>query len=137
MKLQVGQKAIDFDKETFDGQRVHLAALQGKRILLSFFRNTACPFCNLRVHQLSKLHPELKAQGLEMVFFFESSNKTILRSSFHSGLSPISLIGDPDKEVYRAYGVESNLLKMASHFFEARHSGFEAPGRGPGPAGGP
>lgn len=93
------------------GRTIDLEAYRDKKVLVAFFRHAGCPFCNLRVHTLSKIHEELKAKGLEMIFFFESKEPIILRSSFHQGVSPIPIISDPGKEWYTAYGLESSAFK--------------------------
>jgi thioredoxin-dependent peroxiredoxin len=90
---------------------IDLESYKGKKIFLGFFRHAGCPFCNLRVHALSKAHPELQAKGLEMIFFFESKEQVILRSSFHQGVSPIPIISDPARTWYQNYGIESSVLK--------------------------
>jgi hypothetical protein len=63
------------------------------------------------------VHEEFKSKGLDMIFFFESKEQVILRSSFHQGVSPIPIISDPEKLWYKAYGLEPSTLKsVTSHF---------------------
>jgi peroxiredoxin Q/BCP len=93
------------------GRLIDLNQYRDKRVLVAFFRHAGCPFCNLRVHALSKEYESLKAAGLEMIFFFESKSSVILRSSFHQGVSPIPIISDPEKKWYDVYGLESSALK--------------------------
>jgi thioredoxin-dependent peroxiredoxin len=65
---------------------------------------------------LTKIHEEMKKLGLEMIFFFESKERILLRSSFHKGVSPIPIISDPEKTWYAKYGLEnSNAKSLASH----------------------
>jgi len=111
MNLIQDTKAPVFKVNDVFGRTVDLDAYQDKKILIAFFRHAGCPFCNLRVHALSKIHEEMKSKGLEMIFFFESTSKVILRSSFHLGVSPIPLISDPEKYWYSAYGLEDSKLK--------------------------
>jgi peroxiredoxin Q/BCP len=95
------------------GREIDLSTYGDKKVLIGFFRHAGCPFCNLRVHTLSKAHEDLKAKGLEMIFFFESKDQVILRSSFHRGVSPIPIISDPEKKWYDIYGLESSGVKSA------------------------
>jgi len=95
------------------GRQIDLNEYKDKRVLLGFFRHAGCPFCNLRVHALSKAHEELKAIGFEMIFFFESKEQVILRSSFHQGISPIPIVSDPEKKWYGTYGLENSAIKSA------------------------
>ncbi len=92
---------------------IDLEAYRGRKVLVAFFRHAGCPFCNLRVHHLLKVHEELKQQGLEMIFFFELKQAVLLRSMFHKEISPIPLISDPDKVHYNAYGLEESGPKAA------------------------
>ncbi|MEJ7645750.1 MAG: redoxin domain-containing protein [Chryseolinea sp.] len=111
MNLIKDTKAPVFKINDVFERTVDLDAYQDKKILIAFFRHAGCPFCNLRVHALSKIYEEMKSKGLEMIFFFESSKKVILRSSFHLGVSPIPLISDPEKYWYGVYGLEDSKLK--------------------------
>lgn len=98
------------------GRPVSMRNFRGKRLLMCFFRHAGCPFCNMRVHRLQSKHEELKAQGLEMLFFFESDAKTILGHTFHRNVNPIPIIADPGHVFYSAYGIESSFVKsIKSH----------------------
>lgn len=99
-------------KDVFE-RTIDLNDYRDKKIFIGFFRHAGCPFCNLRVHILQKAQLELQARGMEMIFFFESKEKVLLRSSFHNEISPIPLISDPDKIWYDAYGLESSGYKSA------------------------
>ncbi|MFK7953226.1 MAG: peroxiredoxin-like family protein [Ekhidna sp.] len=104
-------------KDIFD-REINLKEYHGKKVLVAFFRHAGCPFCNTRVHSLEKKHKELKAKGLEMIFFFESTKELLSSSDFHNSISPIPLIADPEKTIYARYGVENSGVKSAkSHIF--------------------
>lgn len=113
MKLEKHITAPVFALKDVFGRMIDLNAYRDKKVLVAFFRHAGCPFCNLRVHTLLKIHEELKTQGLEMIFFFESKENIILRSSFHQGVSPIPIISDPEKVWYDAYGLETSGYKSA------------------------
>lgn len=106
-----------FELKDIFGRTINLAGYKDKKVLLCFFRHAGCPFCNLRVHSLSKIHRDLQNKGLEMIFFFESKESIILRSSFHTGISPIPIISDPQKVWYGNYGLESSALKAGMSIF--------------------
>lgn len=117
MKLQSGYTAIDFVGKDIYGNDVKLSDYRGKKIILSFYRNVSCPFCNRRVHKIMGNNLRLKNSGTQLVFLFESSNEKLSSSVFHQGIIPWPLIGDPDKKVYRQYGVEQSTLKMMKTMF--------------------
>lgn len=111
MRLEKNITAPLFNLKDIFGRIIDLNAYRQKKVLIAFFRHAGCPFCNLRVHALSKAAQELKSLDLEMIFFFESKEKVILRSTFHLGVSPIPIIADPEKIWYSAYGLENSGYK--------------------------
>lgn len=116
MVLTQNVTAPVFNLKDIYGRVIDLEKYRHKKLLIGFFRHAGCPFCNLRVHTLTKVHQELKDKGLEMIFFFESKEQVILRSTFHQGVSPIPIISDPQKIWYTAYGLEPSVMKsVASH----------------------
>jgi peroxiredoxin len=116
MKIYKGDTAKDFTIKDIYGKNVTLSDFKGKKILLGFFRNVTCPFCNLRVHELQKQKSILDSRNVQMVFLFESSTKLLSLSTFHQGISPIPLIGDPEKVIYQQYGVEPSIIGMLKTF---------------------
>ncbi|MEP5611171.1 MAG: redoxin domain-containing protein [Cyclobacteriaceae bacterium] len=117
LTIEVNTGAPLFNLTDIFGRQINLRNYQGKKVLIAFFRHAGCPFCNVRVHRLQKNMDEFKRKNLEMIFFFESKKEVLLGNDFHSGISPIPLIADPEKTSYQAYGIESSGLKSAvSHF---------------------
>lgn len=113
MKLETNLVAPPFVLQDIFGRTINLQEYKDKKVLIGFFRHAGCPFCNLRVHELTKAHEILKKKGLEMIFFFESKERVLLRSIFHKEVSPIPLISDPEKKWYNAYGLETSGFKSA------------------------
>jgi peroxiredoxin len=127
MKLESNLVAPLFTLKDVYGRTIDLAEYRDRKVLIAFFRHAGCPFCNIRVHNLLKVYPELKARGLEMIFFFESKEKILLNSIFHKEISPIPLISDPVKEWYAKYGLEESGYKSAvSHIQTFVQTAFKA-----------
>jgi thioredoxin-dependent peroxiredoxin len=117
MVLEKNVTAPVFKLKDVYSRMIDLDQYRDKKVLIGFFRHAGCPFCNLRVHTLTKVHEEFKRKGLDMIFFFESKETVILRSTFHQGVSPIPIISDPDKVWYKSYGLEPSAMKsVVSHF---------------------
>lgn len=112
MKLTEGNTAPDFSAEDIYGNEIKLSNYKGNKIILGFFRNVSCPFCNRRVHQIMGNNLRLQKSGVQLVFLFESSSEKLSSSVFHQGISPWPLIGDSEKKIYRKYGVEQSTTKM-------------------------
>ena len=131
MKLQSGLSAPIFALQDIYGKVINLEQYENRKVLLGFFRHAGCPFCNLRVHALTKVHQDLKSKGMEMIFFFESKASVLLRSTFHTGVSPIPLIADPEKKTYAAYGLENSPGKSTmSHLTTFVQTAFKASAAG-------
>jgi peroxiredoxin len=131
MTLQENIQAPVFKLKDVYGRMIDLEEYKNKRVLIGFFRHAGCPFCNLRVHTLMRVHEQLKSKDLEMIFFFESKENVILRSSFHKGVSPVPIISDPEKICYSNYGLESSIYKsVVSHFSSFVQTTFKAKSAG-------
>lgn len=113
MRIETNLVAPYFKMVDIFGRIIDLDDYKDKKLLIAFFRHAGCPFCNVRVHALQKIHPELKAKGMEMIFFFESKERVMKMSTFHQEISPIPLISDPEKKVYAAYGIEQSVYKSS------------------------
>jgi thioredoxin-dependent peroxiredoxin len=127
MKLESNLPAPIFVLNDIFGRTIDLSNYSDKRVFIGFFRHAGCPFCNLRVHALTKVYEELKSKGMEMIFFFESKEAVLLRSIFHKEVSPIPLISDPEKKWYDAYGLESSAYKSTvSHITSFVQTAYRA-----------
>lgn len=119
MRLKNGDKLIDFEIEDFKGENIKLSDYKDKKILLSFYRYASCPLCNLRIHNLIQKYPDYKNKNLITFTFFESSKESI---SEYVGKQepPFSLIPDPERKVYKLYGVEKSILKYILGLFNGK-----------------
>jgi len=119
LKLKEGTTAPDFSTTDMFGNPVKLSDYKGKKIILGFYRNVSCPFCNRRIHAIMGNNLKLKKSGVQLILMFESSNKKLSESVFHQGVNPWPLIGDPELKIYKQYGVESSMLKMMNTFLHS------------------
>lgn len=111
MRLKAPCQGIDFHTYDIYGEEFKLSNLAGKKILLSFFRDAACPFCNFRVYELTHKYTEWKSQGLEIVTFFSSTSKEV-RHHVAKYPRPFYMISDPNLTVYNQYGVEHSVSAL-------------------------
>lgn len=107
MRLSPDQKAPGFSVADINGHSVDLSSFRGSKVLLTFFRNASCPFCNLRVHHLSQQQKELEARGLQLISVFHSSAEEI-HQYMKAPHERLTVIADPGFELYRRYGVGSS-----------------------------
>ncbi|MGN6513109.1 MAG: redoxin family protein [Lysobacteraceae bacterium] len=80
----------------------------GRRTLLSFFRDAACPFCNFRVYELTHHHAALSALGLDVVAVFGSSREEVLRFVARHP-RPFRIAADPAGASHLRYGIRRSL----------------------------
>lgn len=68
LKLQVGDKAPNFTLLNALNERVNLyRLLETKRVVLTFYRGTWCPYCNLILSQYQTVLPEIEKEGAILV----------------------------------------------------------------------
>lgn len=114
-KKRVGEKATPILLPAIDGSVFDTGSLDGRPHMLSFFRFASCPFCNLRVGELTRRAAELGPQ-FGVVAVFESSLDELARQVKDHN-APFPILADEKKEFYREYGIEHSLWGMAKGFF--------------------
>jgi peroxiredoxin len=112
MRLTTGSIAPDFDAESIGGRRVSLEQLRGRPVLLKFYRFATCPICNLHMHRFIQEHETVSDAGLTTVVLYHSPADKLAEAQDYA--TPFDLVPDPEKTIFRAYGVERALRGMFS-----------------------
>jgi thioredoxin-dependent peroxiredoxin len=107
MKLNAPCSPIDFSSRDIYGNPVKLSHFGGKKVLLAFFRDAACPFCNLRLYELTNKYPEFQQANLEIIAVF-SSPASDVRQFVARHPRPFIMLSDPDLHLYERYGVQKS-----------------------------
>ncbi len=110
-KLNRTDTAPDFISEDILGNVINLDDFKNDKILLSFFRGAACPFCNLRVNQLINHYQKFQEQEINIIIVFAASKEEILKYAGKQK-SPFPIIADPKLELYKKYGIEESSIGM-------------------------
>ena len=112
-KLTNGDEAPNFSVEDINGEIVEISKNNGNKILLSFFRYSGCPWCNLAIYRLTQMVPQLEAQGITVVCFVQSTREDIVKNVInrHDPKPPFIIVPDPNKIIYGLYAVEESALK--------------------------
>jgi peroxiredoxin len=71
---------------------------------LQFRRFAGCPVCNLHLRSVVARHDEIVAAGVREIVLFHSPAQALRP---HVAGLPFAVVGDPDKRLYREFGVES------------------------------
>lgn len=109
MKLFAPAAAPALDLVDIHGQPIAIGGT-GRRTLLSFFRDAACPFCNFRIYELTHHHAALAALGLDIVAVFGSPRAEVLRFVARHP-RPFRVAADPAGASHARYGIERSLWR--------------------------
>lgn len=99
-----------------DGESLELGGDSKKYTLLSFFRDTNCPFCNVRIFQLTQRHKQLNSAGLEVIAFFVSSHEDVAQF-VAARPRPFRVIADPENIAYTSYGIKRSFPRKVYGVF--------------------
>ncbi len=94
----------EFSGFVADGQRVSLASLQGKVVLVNFWA-TWCLECRPEMRMFERLHREFFVQGLAVVGINAREETTTIREYAKELGLTFPLILDPSGKINSAYGV--------------------------------
>ncbi len=122
MKLANNQPVPKFTVDDIAGNQIELLKLRGKKVYLTFLRNTACPLCSFHMYRLLKMADALRTNNMELIAFYESSKKVILSSPFFSDQvlkeKKITVVSDPTRKIYSLFGTEINSAKATLDILE-------------------
>ena len=107
MRINVGSMAPNFTVQALGGRTVWTwLPFAGARFCSS---STALPLpVNLHMHRLMNDYGKLRL-GLTTVVYHSSADKL---ANENMELPPFDLVADPEKRVFKAYGVEKGLAGM-------------------------
>ncbi|MEU8711289.1 peroxiredoxin-like family protein [Streptomyces sp. NPDC093272] len=74
-----------------------------RAVHLQFRRFAGCPVCNLHLRSVVRRHHEITAAGIREVVVFHSPAAELRP---HTADLPFAVVADPDKRLYREFGVE-------------------------------
>lgn len=110
IKLSVGDVIQPRDLMTIQGDQVTVPDAE-RLVHLQFRRYAGCPICNLHLRSISRRHQEIAAVGVREVVVFHSTTQTMLE---FQGELPFAAIADPEKHLYREFGVGTSLRSILS-----------------------
>ncbi|MEZ0049328.1 hypothetical protein ABIA30_000318 [Mycobacterium sp. MAA66] len=78
---------------------------------IQFRRFAGCPICNTHLREVTLRGDELAAAGIREVIVFHSSADELLR---YQPDIPFDVVADPDKVLYRQFGVETSWRSLCN-----------------------
>lgn len=105
MRVQIGDVVGPLHLQTINDKTVDIPGNGRLLVHLQFRRFAGCPVCNLHLRSVAKRIGELKTAGIHEVAVFHSNAETM--RPFQGDL-PFDVVSDPEKKLYRRFGVESS-----------------------------
>lgn len=103
--LAVGDVAPDFSLSDATGRAVRLRErLSQGPVVLSFYRGEWCPYCNLELHALQEVLPDLREAGASLVAISPQTPDDALTATEKQGLE-FDVLSDANQDVIREYRV--------------------------------
>ena len=131
--LKVGEKAPDFTLKNPFGKQVRLANELAKGpVVLVFYRGAWCPYCNLQMHQLQTILPQIKKYGARIVAVTPQQPDKSL-AQFKKAGYPFEVLSDLDYKIIKTYKlyweVSDELDQAYKHTFGLDVTTFNGKGR--------
>ena len=104
MNLMEGDKAPVFTAKDQNGNKISLASLKGKKVVLYFYPQDDTPACTTQACNLRDNYALLKKEGFEIVGV--SPDDAVKHKKFEAKYElPFTLVPDPEHKVIDKYGV--------------------------------
>ena len=110
MRLKSSAVAPLLALKDVNGKPIVIGGATGRRTLLCFFRDAACPFCNFRIYELTRHHDSLAALGLAVIAVFASTPEEVRRFVARTP-RPFVVVADPTSGAHEAYGIERSFWR--------------------------
>ncbi len=104
MKLNIGDKAIDFKVKNQNGKEISLSDFKGKKIVLYFYPKDDTPGCTAEACSLRDNYNSLIKQGYVVLGVSPDNEKKHLKFIEKYEL-PFDLLADTEQEIANSYGV--------------------------------
>lgn len=100
------KKAIDFELEDINGNKISLEQLKGKKVFLNFWA-TWCPPCRLEMPELEKLYQETKDTDLVILAIDLGEDQETVKSFIKQNNYNFTVLLDSVQEVADNYKINS------------------------------
>jgi hypothetical protein len=81
-------------------------------LLMVFLRHFGCTFCREALADIAEQRGEIEARGVHIVAVHMSSEAVAAPIFEHYGLADLDRISDPDRHLYRAFGLKEGSIRQ-------------------------
>ena len=128
-KLVAGANAPDIALPAIDGSTFKMTDYLGKRVILTFFRFSSCPFCNIRINRIVKRWNEFSADTVMVGVFDAKIGELTKRMKKHN--APFTIVADESYEHFERNSVAKSFgrfligaLRSPLTFMQATFKGY-------------
>jgi len=107
MRIEAGDKAPDLELPSTAGTNFEMSAMKGKRVILTFFRFSTCPFCNIRIDNILKRWDEFPEDTV-MVGVFDAKIDELTKRMGKRDI-PFTIVADETYQTYLDNGVKKSF----------------------------
>jgi peroxiredoxin len=109
-RLTVGDNAPNLNLPAIDGTTFKMSDMEGKRVILTFFRFSSCPFCNIRINRIVKRWNEFADDTVIVGVFNAKIDELTKRMKKHS--APFAIVADESYEHFEKNSVVKSFGKF-------------------------
>lgn len=109
-QLTTGDLAPTLSLPTIDGSTFNMAEMKGKRVILTFFRFSSCPLCNMRIRRIIQRWDEFSEDTVMVAVFDAKIGELQKRMRKHN--APFVVVADETYEHFQNNGVKKSFFKF-------------------------
>ena len=109
-QIVTGDTAPHFTLPAIDGSTFNMADMKGKRVILTFFRFSTCPLCNMRIRRIVQRWNEFSKDAVMVAVFDAKIGDLQKRMKKHD--APFVVVADETYEQFNKNGVKKSFFKF-------------------------
>ena len=109
-RIVVGDEMPEFAMPSIKGSIFDTSEVKGKKMILTFFRFSSCPFCNIRISQLIKRWNEF-SDDVVMVGIFDAKINDLTKRMEHHNV-PFNIVADENYELFTKHSVRKSFVRF-------------------------
>ena len=109
-QIVTGDTAPHFTLPAIDGSTFNMADMKGKRVILTFFRFSTCPLCNMRIRRIVQRWNEFSKDAVMVAVFDAKVGDLQKRMKKHD--APFVVVADETYEQFNKNGVKKSFFKF-------------------------
>jgi peroxiredoxin len=109
-QLMVGDAAPEITLPAIDGSTFDMFNMRGKKVILTFFRFSSCPLCNMRIRRITQRWNEFSNDTVMVGVFDAGVGELQKRMKKHE--VPFTIVADEHYDHFEKNGVKKSFGKF-------------------------